>query len=75
MEAEERVHLCITLGETSAMYKHCFLLQLPIGVLSYIEVVHEFLFPTQSLQRVATKKAKFSGKQQILHQETIKTMN
>ena len=55
MEAEEGVHLCITLGETSAMYKHCFLLQLPIGVLIYIEVVHEFLFPTQSLERVAKK--------------------
>ena len=49
--AEEGVHLCITLGWTSAMYKDKLRLRLPKGVLPYIEVGIEVLLLTQSRQR------------------------
>ena len=44
------------------MYYDRLQLRLPKGVLSYIEVVDELLFLTQSHQRKVTKKGKFSKK-------------
>ena len=71
MEAEDNVHLCITLREISAMYKPILLLQLPIGVLPYIEVIQEFFSSLKGFKE-KQQKSKFSGNQQILHQQTIK---
>ena len=51
VEAEERVHICFTLGWTSAKYSEKFCLRLPMGVLPYIEVVDELLLPTQSHEK------------------------
>ena len=42
-----------------------------MGMLPYIEVVHELLLLTQSHQRKGTKRLNFRKKQQRLHQQTI----
>ena len=52
------------------MYHGMLRLQLPKGVLTYIEFVEELLHPAQSHQRRGTKNY-FSKQKQILHQQTI----
>ena len=56
MEAEEGLYLFIPLGRTCAMCSDILRLRLLMGLLSYIEVVHELLLLAQSHQRKATKK-------------------
>ena len=69
MVAEEGVHLCVTLGLTSARYKDKLRLRLPKGVLPYIEIGNEHLLLTQTRQRKEIKKQILKS-QQILHQQT-----
>ena len=69
--AEEGVHLCITLGWTSAIYQDKLQLRLPEGVLLYIEVLNEFYFSLEVFQEKKPKKINLQKKKQILYQQTI----